>query len=149
MAVVQSTFTEENPLGYAGLEADGELSNIISANLEGDTAVAFGRPVYQGTDDRGAVLTVSANLRGFTLARKGMPVTEDRPEDTYAPGDTFPIKERGKIWINSISTATKGQQVYVTSGGEITNSSGGNTAATGWVYDDTITVAGLARIVRR
>lgn len=149
MSVVQNTFNEENPLGYAGMQADGELSNIISANLEGSTACAFGRPVYQGSDDAGATLTVSANLLGFALARKGMPVTSDRPEDTYAPGDTFPVMERGKMWIDSVSSADKGDTVYVTSDGEITNDSSGNTEAVGWEYDDTITAAGLARIVRR
>lgn len=149
MAVTQSTFTEENPKGYAGLEADGILSNIETAILEGSTECAFGRPVYQGSADKGATLTVSANLLGFALARKGMPVTDDRPADTYAPGDTFPFKERGKLWITSTTAADKGDQVYVTSAGAITNSSGGNTAATGWLFDDTITAAGLARIARR
>lgn len=149
MGVTQSTFVEDIPGGYAGLEADGELSNAVSRHLEGENACAFGRPVYQGSNDRGVVLTVSADLVGFAIARKGLPVTEDRAADTFAPGDTLPVKERGKIWVTSTTTATKGQQVYVTSAGAITNSAGGNTAATGWEFDDTITVAGLVRIVRR
>lgn len=148
MGVTQSTFTEENPKGYAGMQADGELANIISAILESES-VDFGQPVYQGSEDREATTTVSANLLGFTLARKGQPVTSDRAEDTYAQGDTFPVMNRGKLWINSVSTADKGDTVYVTSSGTITNDSSGNTEAVGWEYDDTITAAGLARIVRR
>lgn len=147
--VLQSTFVEDIPGGFPGMDADGELSNIISRHLEGETACEFGRPVYRGSADRGVTLTVSAALMGFALARSGLPVTADRDADTFAPGDTIPVKERGKIWVDSATAANDGQQVYVTSGGAVSNSSGGNTAATGWFFDDTIAAPGVVRIVRR
>lgn len=146
---VQDTFVEDIPLGYAGMEADGELSNTVSRHLEGNDAAPFGAPMYRGAGDRGVVLTVSANFVGFAVSRKGMPVTADRAADTFAPGDTLPVKERGKIWVNSSTVANKGEPVYVTPAGLITNSSGGNTAAPEWEFDDTIAVAGLVRVVRR
>lgn len=149
MAVLQNTFSEDMGTGYAGMEADGELSNIITRTLEGNTACEFGRPVYRGAADKGCDLTVDANLLGFAIAKKGLPVTEDRAADTYAPLDNVAIKERGKIWVNCTTACADGAQVYVTSAGAITNSSGGNTAATGWVFEDTLTGAGLVRIVRR
>ncbi|WP_395393065.1 hypothetical protein WBP07_17950 [Novosphingobium sp. BL-8A] len=149
MSVLQSTFNEDIPYGYPGMEADGELSNAISRILEGATAAAFGRPVYAGVADRGASLTVSAALIGFTIAKKGNVVTPNRAADTYAPGDVFPVKERGKIWVASTTAAAKRDPVYVTAAGAITNVATGNTAATGWVFDDTITAAGNVRIVRR
>lgn len=149
MAVLQSNFNEDIPVGYPGMDAGGELSNIITGTLEGSTACAFGRPVYQGTGDKGLTLTVSSALKGFALARHGLPVTSARPADTYAPGDNVPVKERGVIWVTSSTDATKGGQVYVTSAGAITKSSSGNTAATGWFFDDTISGAGPVRIARR
>ena len=149
MPVTQSTFSEDIVGGFPGMEADGELSNIVSRTLEGDTACAFGRPVYKGADDRGCDLTVDANLIGFAIARKGLAVTTNRAADTFAPGDTIPVKERGKIWVTSTTAAAKDAQVYVTAAGAITNSSGGNTAATGWEFDDTISAPGIVRIVRR
>jgi hypothetical protein len=149
MAVLQSTFGDDIPLGYPGMEADGEISNIITGTLEGSTACPFGRPVYKGTADRGVSLTVSATLRGFAVAHKGNVVTSSRAADTYAVGDTLPIKNRGKIWVTSSTTAAKDDQVYVTSAGAISNVSTSNTIATGWTFDDTITAAGLVRIVRR
>jgi len=149
MAVVQNTFGENIALGYPGMEADGELSNIMSVVLEGATACAFGRPVYKGSADRCGSLTVSANLRGFSIAHKGNVVTTARAADTYAPGDTIPVKNRGKIWVASTTAAAKDDPVYVTSAGAVTNVSTSNTAATGWVFDDTITAAGNVRIVRR
>lgn len=149
MAVLQSTFSENIPNGFPGMEADGELSNIITRTLEGSTDCEFGRPVYRGSNDRGVTLTVSAALMGFAIARKGLPVTADRPADVFAPGDSIPIKERGKIWVTSATDATDGAQVYVTSAGAVTKTSGGNTAATGWFFDETISTGGIVRIVRR
>lgn len=149
MAVLQNTFAEDAPLGYPGMEADGGLSNILTGTLEGAATCAFGRPVYKGTNDDGVSLTVSANLRGFAIAKKGLPVTSARPADTYAPGDNVAIKERGTIWVTSTTAAAKDAPVYVTSAGAITNVASGNTAAAGWVFDDTISAAGLVRIARR
>ena len=149
MAVLQSTFTDTLPTGYPGMEADGTLSNIESYTLEGATACAFGRPVYKGVADRGVSLTVGAVLRGFAVAHKGNVVTLNRAADVYAPGDTLPVKQRGKIWVTSTTAAAKDDQVYVTSAGAITNVSTSNTIATGWFFDDTIAAAGIVRIVRR
>lgn len=149
MPTVQSTFSEDIADGFAGMQADGSLANILSRHLEGSTACEFGRPVYRGSDDKGVVLTVSANLVGFALARKGLPVTSDRAADTYAAGDTLPVIERGVLWVTSLVAADLGDQVYVTSAGAITNSASGNTAATGWFFDKTTTAAGITRIARR
>lgn len=149
MGVTQSTFTEDLARGYPGMEANGELSNIVTGHLEGDTACEFGRPVFQGTGDKGLTLTVSANLVGIAIARKGLPVTEDRAADTYAPGDNVPVKERGTIFVNSNGSVTKGAQVYATSAGVLTATSSGNTALTGWEFDLARTGAGLTRIARR
>lgn len=150
MPVLQSTFSEDIPGGYAGMEADGELSNVISRTLEGSTNCAFGRPVYRGTADKGCKLAVDANLLGFALAQKGLPVTSSRPADNYAPGDTVSIKERGKVWVDCSTTAADGGQVYVvTATGVITSSSSSSTAATGWFFEDTLAAPGPVRIIRR
>jgi hypothetical protein len=149
MAVIQSNFAEDIPGGFPGMEADGLPGSIESFVLEGSTACAFGRPVYKGTADRGVSLTVSATLRGFVVAHKGNVVTSARAADVYAPGDVLPVKSRGKIWVQSTTAAAKDDPVYVTSAGAITNVTTSNTAAAGWVFDDTITAAGVVRIVRR
>lgn len=149
MAVLQNTFGEDIPYGYPGMEADGEISNIVTRTLEGSTACPFGRFVYKGTNDRGCSLTPSANVIGVAIAHKGNVVTSARAADTYAPGDTLPVKNRGKIWVTSTTAAAKDDPVYVTSAGAITNVSTSNTQAATWVFDDTITAAGLVRIVRR
>jgi hypothetical protein len=150
MPVMQTNFAEDYAKGYAGMEADGELSNIITRTLEGATDAPFGIPVYRGAADKGCTLTVSAALLGFAIAQKGLPVTADRPADHYAPGDNVAIKERGKIWVYADGACTDGAQVYAkTATGVVSPASGSGTAATGWFFEDTTTGPGLVRIVRR
>lgn len=148
MAVIQNDFPEEITKGYPGMEADGELSNIITRTLE-SSSVGFGKAVYQGAGDRGAVTTPSANLLGFTIKNPFLPITSARAADTYAQGDNLRIKNRGKIWVTVASDVTPRAPVYVTGAGAITASSGGNQAATGWEFDDTAKSGAVARIVRR
>jgi hypothetical protein len=149
MAVIQSNFGETIAQGFPGAPANGELSNDISLNLEGATACAFGRPVYQGTADEGATLVVSAALRGFALRSQTLPETTARPVDSYAPGDTMAVRERGVLHVTSTTAAAKNGQVYVTPAGAISNSASGNTAATGWLFDQTLAAAGIVMIARR
>lgn len=149
MAVVQNDFNDEAPKGYPGMEADGELSNIITRTLESDS-VGFGKAVYQGTNDRGVVTAPSANLLGFTIKNPFLPITSARAADTYAKGDNVRIKNRGKIWVTAAANVTDRAPVYVTTGGDITSASGGgNVAATGWEFDDTASSGEVVRIVRR
>ncbi|MFS0771047.1 hypothetical protein [Sphingomonas sp. 1P08PE] len=149
MAVLQNSFADDIATGYPGMEADGELSSIISRTLEAGPACAFGRPVYQGANDRGVTLTVSADLMGFALTNRFLVVTADRPVDAYAPGDTVRVKNRGKLWVQSTTATTDRAQVYITAAGAVTATASGNTAAAGWQFDDTIAAAGVVRIVRR
>lgn len=149
MGVLQSSFGEDIPVGFPGMEADGELSNIISRTLE-STTCGFGKAVYRGTDDRGAVTTpASGTLMGFTIANPSLPVTADRAADTFKQGDTLRIKNRGKIWVTAGEAVTDGAQVYVTSGGAIVDTSTSNVIADGWFFDDTAANGALVRIVRR
>lgn len=149
MAIVQSTFNEDLAISYPGAPGNGELANDLSLILEGSTDCEFGRPVYRGTADKGATLTVSANLRGFALRTQVLVETVDRPVDVYAPGDIMAVRERGTIYVSSTTAAADGAQVYVTSAGAVTNVSTDNTAATGWFFDQTIAAAGVVRIARR
>lgn len=149
MAVLQNSFGEDIPVGYAGMEADGELSNIITRTLESSTC-AFGKAVYRGSNDRGAVTTPAADkLLGFTIANIGLPVTAARAADTFIAKDNLRIKNRGKIWVVAGAAVADGDPVYITSAGAITNVDTSNIAATGWEFDDTAASGALVRIVRR
>ena len=96
MAVIQSNFVEDLAKGFPGMEASGELSSIITRTLESASA-GFGKAVYAGTGDSGAVTTPSVRLLGFLIANKGLPVTSSRAADTFITGDNLRIKNRGAI----------------------------------------------------
>jgi len=149
MAVLQSAFNEDIARGYPGMVSNSEPHNTLSRILEGSTACAFGRPVYRGTADKGVTLTVSADLIGFAEATHGLPETSTRAVDSYAPGDTMAVRNRGPIVVACATAAADGAAVYVTSAGAVTATSSDNTAATGWVFDETIGAAGNVAIVRR
>lgn len=149
MAVLQNTFGEDIATGYPGMEADGELSNIITRTLE-SSSCGFGKAVFRGTNDRGAVTTPAADkLLGFTIANKGLPVTADRAADTFIAKDNLRIKNRGKILVTAGAAVADGDPVYLTSAGAITNVVTDNIVAAGWEFDDTAASGSLVRIVRR
>jgi hypothetical protein len=149
MAVLQNTFGEEPAVGFPGMEADGELSSIITRTLESAT-VGFGKAVYRGSSDRGAVTTPAVDtLLGFTIANPSLPVSSARAADKYAQGDNLRIKNRGKIWVAAGANVADGDRVYVTGAGAITNVSTSNTAAEGWEFNDTAQSGAPVRIVRR
>ncbi|MFD0848216.1 structural cement protein Gp24 [Sphingosinicella xenopeptidilytica] len=148
MAVLQNTFPDDIPEGFPGMEANGEASNIISRTLESANC-GFGKAVFRGADDQGCVTTPSAALYGITLANRGLPVTTARAADTYITGDTIRIKNSGTSWVLAGDDVTDGAAVYVTSGGAFTDTSGGNTALVGWVFDQTKSSGDVVRIVRR
>lgn len=150
MAVLQNAYPENIARGVPGMVPNSEDSNTLSRVLEGVAACAFGRPVYRGSGAKGVILTVSAgNLIGFTELTHGLPETATRPLDSYAPLDTMPVRERGPIAVACTTAAVAGTDVFVTPAGAVSNVSAGNTAATGWKFEETIAAAGVVVIVRR
>ena len=150
MAVLQTTFTEDQAIGYAGMPADSQLKNDTPHQLEGAINLPFGAPAYIGSADNGCDTVVGAGeLIGFALEQKGIAVTANRPADVYIPGDMVRIRRKGSLFVACSTAATKRGQVYVTAGKLITNASSGNTAATGWEFDQTIAAAGIVRIIAR
>lgn len=55
MPAVQSAYTDTFRVGFPGMIADSELTNVISRTLEG-AALPFGQPVLQGTKDHTCIL---------------------------------------------------------------------------------------------
>lgn len=149
MPAIQTVYNDDIAFGYAGAIGRGSgVHSDISLDLEGVTACAFGRAVYRGSTDRGAVLTPAVGaLRGFAQRVQGLAETSTRPLDSYAPNDTMAVREKGPIYTTSATAAADGEQVYVTPAGLVSNSAAGNTIADGWKFDQTIAAAGVVLIV--
>jgi hypothetical protein len=151
MPVIQSTFNENYAKGYAGMEADGSTAGTtIGTHFLESATCGFGKPVFAGVADKGAVTTPSARLLGFTIANPGLPVISGgRQAEQFVAKDQLRIKNRGSIFVNVSVPVADGEAVYATPAGLITNVSAGNTALGGWEFMETLTAAGIGSVVRR
>lgn len=151
MAFVQTAYSNDIPLGYAGMVANQETSNRISRLVEDAAGIAYGRAVFRGANAKGITATPNAaTFVGITMATYSGGATSFPSANTdpvFAQTATAGVLEKGVIWVNSSTAATAGGTVYVTSAGAFSNSATGNTALPANVsFDDTITAAGLVRV---
>ena len=155
MAEVQTAYSENIAKGYAGMVANGETSNRISRTIESAAGAGFGVPVYRGTSDHGATVTIGTlgTFLGWTIATQGVPILAGGTADVYPQYDTIPIITLGAIYINVKGAVTDGAAITVGTGGGVADLYGATAAdathiATGWIADETVT-DGVCRIVRR
>lgn len=151
MATAQSTYTDTLTNGFAGMVANGETSNRISRTQEDATAIGFGKPVFRGTGDHGVTATASANLMGITIANYAAPAVAATgvQADSYPQYSTVGILTQGVIWVTAGEDVTDGAQAYVTAGGAIVDTAGGNTILTGWFFQDTVASGAVVRLAKR
>lgn len=150
MAFAQTAYSNDIPVGYAGMVANQETSNRISRIVEDAAGIGYGKAAFQGANARGITGTPSANFIGITMATyaggsTSFPSTNADP--VWVQTQTAGVLEKGVIWVNAAVAVNARQPVYVTSAGAFTNVTSGNTAMGANVtFDDTITAAGLVRV---
>lgn len=155
MTVLQSTFTEDPAVGYAGMVADGETSNRITRTCEDSGGIGFGVPVYRGSGDHGCTATVGtlATFLGWTIAQQTQGLVAGQTADTYSQYGNVPIMTGGAICIAVKGAVADGDAITVGAVADIADLYGATAAdtthiATGWVADQTVT-DGICRIVKR
>jgi hypothetical protein len=155
MPTLQSTYSDNLPVAYAGMIADGETSNRISRTVETAFGIGFGVPVYRGSGDHGCTSTVGtlATFLGFTVATQGLQNVAGQTADLYQQYDNATILTSGAIFVNVTGAVTDGAALTVGTGAGAADFIGATAAdathiATGWVADQTVT-NGLCRIVKR
>ena len=155
MAEVQTVYTDSIAKGYAGMVANGELSNRISRTCEPAGGIGFGVPCYRGTGDRGCTDTVGtlATFLGWSIAHQALGLTAGQTADEYAQYETVAILPLGAIYIHVTGAVTDSAPITVGAGAGIADLYGATAAdathiATGWIADETVT-DGICRIVRR
>lgn len=155
MPVLQTSYGETAPAGYAGMIADGETSNRITRTCEDAGGIAFGAPVYRGAGDHGCTGTVGtlATFLGFAIATAGQGLTAGQDADEYQQYDNVPILTGGAIYVNVKGAVADGAAITVGTGADAADLIGATAAdathiATGFVADETIT-DGVCRIVKR
>lgn len=158
MAIVQDTYANAPASGYPGMVANGETSNRISRTCESAAGIPFGSPVYRGTGDHGCTVTVgtAATFLGWAIADHGVqPLPGGVAADIYPQYASVAILTLGVMWVTATGANLDGAAVTVGTGGGVADGIGDTTAdathigTNGWVFDDTTTVTGLARIAKR
>ncbi|MBU2233179.1 MAG: hypothetical protein KKG69_18085 [Alphaproteobacteria bacterium] len=157
MAVLQDTYLTNLVAGYPGMIANGETSNRISRTCEDSGGIPFGSPVYRGSGDHGCTGTVgtAATFLGFSIAHETLGLLTGQTADRYQQYDNVAILTQGVIWVMATGANADGAAVTIGTGGGAADAIGDTAAdAThigtgGWVFDDTTSATGLARIANR
>ena len=158
MAVTQDTYRDAPGRGFPGMVANGETSNRISRTCEDADGIPFGSPVYKGAGDRGCTKTVgtAATFLGFAMADIGVqPLPGGVAADTYPQYASVGIMTKGAIYVQAGGAVADQAAVTVGTGAGAADgindvaADATHIAATGWVFDDTLTAAGVVRIARR
>ncbi|MFC3711274.1 hypothetical protein ACFOMD_01745 [Sphingoaurantiacus capsulatus] len=144
MAVVQTSYSDTPPAGFAGMVAESEPSTRISRSVEDGAGIAFGKAAFRGSGPRGCTATPAANaFLGFVAADSA------GSADVVAQHGSAAILTKGVIFVTTGEAVTAGAPVYVTSGGGIVDTASSNTAAPGWVFDTAAANGALVRIANR
>lgn len=95
------TYADDLAIAFEGMVADLGLHDIISRTIETAAGVGFGKPVKQGTADRGCLADVSGTLDilGLTVRNVATANTDGVTLDKYPQYDGVGIMRKGVIWI--------------------------------------------------
>lgn len=149
MAVNQDTYLDNLAVGYPGMVANGETSNRISRTCADAAGIAFGVPVYEGTDPHTCTRTPTAGkLLGITIAHEALGILPGGSADKYAQYDNVAIMTQGVIWVTAGEAVTARAAAYDT-GTAIVDTATDNDALTGWEFDEAAASAALVKLAKR
>lgn len=161
MAVVQDVYNDAPAKGFAGQVQNGETSNRISRTVADAAGLAFGAfafdtAVASAANDHLCTGVPTANkCLGPVIANHGLQVIPGGvAADIQPQRSTAGICTQGRVFVPATVAVAKGDTVYITAAGAITNVSAGNIAATQtngttWKFDETTAGADLAAVACR
>ena len=125
---VQTSYSQNMPVAYAGMLADGRLQNEVESKaVETAAGIKPGFVVSRGTSDKQVVLGGVAGGIGITV-RSIAKETEADGTILYAQKDAVPVARAGTIWVNLTGTGVPGAAIYYV---DATGALGIGTAAAG------------------
>jgi len=106
MSVIQDTYSENQPIAYAGMPADADHS-IDTRICETVAGIGFGVAVSQGSADKGGLIggASAAVFAGVTV--KDVTCLGDE----YAQYDNMGVMYRGTVWVTVGGDVTDGGDV--------------------------------------
>jgi hypothetical protein len=158
MAIPQPNYRESPDRGFPGQVANGETSNRISRTCEDAAGIPFGAPVWKGAGDRGCtgVVGTAETFLGFAIADHGVqPLPGGVAADIYGQYASVPIMTGGAIFVTTGGAVADQAAVTIGTGAGVADgindvaADATHIAAPGWIFDDTLAAAGIARIAKR
>ena len=152
---VQTSYPDTQPAAVAGHQATQIPATIISRTVE-SAAVGFGRPVEQGTLDKGCKLFDGGTVLGITLLDRsaaGMTVADGqvtgRTADSFGVGESARIITQGDVWVVCATGCSAGDGVFVRpSNGDFQDSSANSAVQIPGARWDTSAGVGALAVVR-
>lgn len=140
MPTVQSTYSDDMPIGYVGAIADNqEECNLISRNVETEAGIGFGLYVSQGTADDGVIVGDGANFLGVTVRDQSV---DPANPDLFAEDSSARIMTKGVVWIEVDGDVSAGDPVSLGASGAL--GTGGSVEVAGARWDTSATDGNLA-----
>lgn len=111
MAIVQSTYTENQPIAQAGMLASGDHS-VDTRICETAAGIPFGVAVSQGSADNGALIGGASATVFAGISVQDMSIENDPSNsDEYPQYSNMGVLTRGDIWVVTGGIVTAGADV--------------------------------------
>lgn len=146
---LQTTYTENMPIGSIGRRVNMEEWNTITRTLQGATPLKFAVPVQDGATEHTCVIFTTGNFIG--VSESNVVLQHDTP-DQYEQYDSVAVCESGVMWVPvGVGGATRRTQAYyIAATGLWTSTSAGNVEIPGCEFDSGAVAGGLAKLrIRR
>lgn len=107
---IQDTYKQNIDQARVGQLANTENKVLISRTNESASNIGFGKPVAQGSDDKGCVLSSAGDTEvvGVTVRERSGLV------DGWKQYESVRILREGSIWVNASEVVVAGDPVVVT-----------------------------------
>jgi hypothetical protein len=147
MPAIQTTYLDTQPAAIAGAPATMVPSTIISRTVEDVAGIGFGKPVQQGTADKGIAAFTGGTFTGITLLDRSATGVAGNA-DAFPQRASARVLTKGDVWVQASVAVAAGNGVYLTAAGLFTNVATANTAIPGARWDTSTTAANQLAVVR-
>ena len=96
------------PLGYAGMNAEGQQVKDVASKRVTTAVVPFGRAVGRDGTDAGTCRLDGTGFEGIAIADKS------RVDDEYIVGEMAGILRKGTVWVTASTAVDPGDAVTFT-----------------------------------
>lgn len=138
------TYSNNLPKGFEGQHQNSELSLMVSAAVETEAGIAFGKPVVRGNADKSCRAIAAGDTAVFGVTVRTASV---RTADKFSQREDARIMRKGVIFVKASVAVEAGQPVYVVPAtGAFTNVSSGNVAMANTEFDTSGAADSLVKI---